>query len=297
MNQDSVNAWIFLNEDEPSGTNYKSRDSSYQRLIDKDVYQSVDILYLCFATILKTSDKTVPSGKGDTYTVEIGASDHPGGMTNFDYMRLITQDARKVNPDIQLSLTLGYGNGALISQIFTNSQKTPEEAAEAFAKNMVSYLKKYNLNGFDLDWEYPISSDTSQDQFKLLINAIGTEFEKEQKKYYLTISPAVADNLDADAINEYVDFINLQLYSGFTIPFEFTRIGINSDLFAYGAKFEGISPPDNKGYQTAEEAYKDNNEKYHYSRFTNWRLNSSNFVFEQDQQQQLYKLVNMQPVP
>ena len=296
MKQETVNAWIFLNEDEPSGTNYKSPNSCYQRLIDKKVYKSVDILYLCFATILKTSDKTVPSGKGDTYTVEIGASDHPGGMTNFDYMKLIVQDARKCNPDIQFALTLGYGNGSLLSQIFTNTSKSPGEAAEAFAKNLVCYLKKYNLNGFDLDWEYPISSDTSQDQFKMLINAIGAEFQKEQEKFYLTISPAVADILDADAVNDHVDFINLQLYSGFTFPAEFTQIGINSDLFAYGAKFEGSSPADNNGYQTAEEAYKDNSENYHYSKFTNWRLNSSNYVFEQDQQQQLYKLVNMQPV-
>ena len=29
----SVNAWIFLGEDEPSGTSYQSTNSSYQSLI------------------------------------------------------------------------------------------------------------------------------------------------------------------------------------------------------------------------------------------------------------------------
>jgi hypothetical protein len=48
--------------------------------------------------------------------------------------------------------------------------------------------------------------------FGYFINAIGALFkQRTEKKYYLTISPAVADNMDYTAINKNVDFVNLQL--------------------------------------------------------------------------------------
>jgi hypothetical protein len=36
-----INAWIFLNEDEPPGTNYNNSNSCYQSLIKYKVYNSV----------------------------------------------------------------------------------------------------------------------------------------------------------------------------------------------------------------------------------------------------------------
>src|SRR6202035_3755586 len=104
------------------------------------------------------------------------------------------------------------------------------------------------------------------------------------KHYYLTLSPAVATHLDATAVNNNMDFLNLQLYSGFTSPSDFVNAGINAKLFAYGAKFES-------NFQTASEAFQDNQKNYHYNIFTCWRLNSNNYVFEQQQQQSLYQLV------
>lgn len=271
-----VNAWIFLNEDEPAGTNYDSPNSCYQTLIQNDVYRAVDLLLVCFAEI-------VPAGDG-TYTIQIGDSAHPGGLTNQEYLQYIVRDARQNNPNVQIGVTLDYGNGSGISQIFPDPSNPDAQSAGAFAANLVAFLRANGLNGFDLDWEYPISSDTTQGQFATLINAVGAAFGQQPQKYYLTISPAVADNLDATAVNGYVDFVNLQLYSGFTYPAAFTGIGINQGLLAYGAKFES-------GYQTAQAAVKDNQANYHYPIYTSWRLNSNNFVFEQAQQQALYDLV------
>ena len=105
------------------------------------------------------------------------------------------------------------------------------------------------------------------------------------------LSPAETGHLDVAATNRFIDFMNLQLYSGFTFPTEFRDAGVNPELFAYGAKFEAICSSSEQGYQTAKEVYQDNKENYHYSIFTNWRLNSGNYVFEQTQQQELHKLV------
>lgn len=284
-----VNAWIFLNEDEPKingvAVGYNDPRSSYQRLIKDNIYQSVDMLNICFAVTVPTSETTVPQGNGDYYTLEMGSCDsHPDGLTNQDYMDYVLRDAKANNPNIKFMMTLLWGNGDTITNIFANTNNTPQENADHFAANLLAYLEHYNLDGFDIDWEYPISVDTTQEQFKMLFTAIGKVFKAQKKKYYLTLSPASVDNLDAPTVNDYFDFVNLQLYSGFTFPGEFTRAGVNKDLFAYGAKFES-------GYETANQAYT-NGTSAGYNTWTQWRLNSDNFEYEQDQQVKLFQLVH-----
>ncbi len=286
-----VNAWIFLNEDEPSKTNYNSATSCFQTLIKNNVYQAVDILYLCFAETVPTSAATVPAGNGSSYTIRMGASPHPNGLTNQNYMDYVIRDARKNNPSIKIAMTLVWGDPNQISNIFSNTKVTPQQNAANFAANLLAYLKKYNLDGFDIDWEPPLSG-TSENQITLLLNAIGTEFRQQTNKhYYLTLSPVTADNLDGGAVNKNVDFLNLQLYGG-TDQGDYIGAGINQDLLAYGAKFEATDSHSQQGYQTAQEAYNDNQTNYHFNNFTNWRLNSSNFAFEQAQQKILYQLVH-----
>ena len=283
MNTKMVNAWIFLNEDEPHGTTYNSPTSCYQTLIKNNVYQSVDLLYLCFATTIPTSAKSIPPGNGSSYTIEMGASNHRDGLTNQDYMNYIIRDSKKSNPNIKIAMTLEYGNANVLSQIFPDPANPDQQSADNFAANLMAYLKHYAIDGFDLDWESPICDTTTQAQFRLLIDAIGAQFKRQKDKhYYLTLSPASPGNLDVGAVNRNVDFLNLQLYSGFTSPSDYS--GVNADLFAYGAKFES-------GYQTAQQAYDDNKANYHYSVFTQWRLNSDNYQFEQTQQQELHSLV------
>lgn len=288
-----VNAWIFLNEDEPAGTNYNSPNSCYQSLIQNNVYQAIDVLYLCFVTTVPTGPDTCPVGDGSSYTIEIGASAHPQGLTNQDYMNYVIRDARKNNPNIKIAVTLNWGDGNLLSNIFPAPNNPDQQSADNFAANLMDYLKSFDLDGFDIDWESPISDQTTQDQFKLLINAIGAQFKQQtDRHYYLTLSPAEVGNLDAESVNNNMDFVTLQLYSGFTTPSEFTQAGIQKSLLAYGAKFEadGPSGPTGQGHQTAKNAYAEYT-KGGYSVITNWRLNSENYEFEQAQQKELYQLV------
>ena len=219
MTTKMVNAWIFLNEDEPHGTTYNSPTSCYQTLIKNNVYQSVDLLYLCFATTIPTSAKSIPPGDGSSYTIEMGASNHRDGLTNQDYMNYIIRDSKKSNPNIKIAMTLEYGNANVLSQIFPDPANPDQQSADNFAANLMAYLKHYGIDGFDLDWESPICDTTTQAQFRLLIDAIGAQFKRQKDKhYYLTLSPASPGNLDVGAVNRNVDFLNLQLYSGFTSP-------------------------------------------------------------------------------
>jgi Glycosyl hydrolases family 18 len=299
-----VNAWILLGEPDPvvngQSVGYNDPRSPYQLLIKNDVYRSVDILFLCFATPVPVSSTTIPAGAGGWYTLEIdcmcpppGSKPHPYGMTNQNYMENVIRDARANNPQIKICMSLDWGgDGKQIANIFSNRSFPPEENAKNFASSLMTYLEHYDLDGFDVDWESSLSDVTTQGQFKLLFTAIGSRFRSAGKKYYLTLSPAEVGNLDAGTVNSFFDFVTLQLYSGFTNPSDFTNAGVNGDLLAYGAKFEADqpSPPDGRGHQTAQAAYQQA-QQLGYTTYTAWRLNSQNYEFEQEQQVELYKLV------
>jgi len=272
----SVNAWIFLNEDEPPGSTYKTPGSSYQSLIEYGVYNNMDMLNMCFVEVLQTSPDTIPPGDGSSYTIRMGAPQH-----NQAYMDWLIQDARQANPNIKLLVTLVWGTENMLSQIFSADQSQWQQEAAAFAANLKAYLDHFQLDGFDVDWEYPICYGGSQQQFAILFTAVRAAFGTGGR-YLLTLSPAEVGNLDAPTVNSAFDFVTLQLYAGIS-PQEFIDAGIQADLLAYGAKFES-------GFQTAQEAY----EGYQaggYAVATQWRLNSTNFHFEQAQQMILYQLV------
>jgi hypothetical protein len=281
----SVNAWLFLNEDEPANSGYSSGDSCFQRLIGKRVYDAVDTLFIAFVNVVPTSPTTIPVGDSSTFTLANGDVSHPGGLNNADYMAYIVRDARKTNPNIRFLTTLNWGEGDMLSKIFAKAKTPPERAAaaKAFAGNMLAFLRHWGLSGFDIDWESPLSDDTSEADLTLLLNVIGTAFRAQNPPLLLTLSPVTAENLDAGAVNKNVAFLNLQLYGG-TSPDEYTGIGIDASLLAYGAKFES-------NYQDAEQAYQ-GAVAGHYATITQWRLNSSNFVYEQDQQRRLYQLAH-----
>src|SRR5262245_25056258 len=92
----SVNAWIYLAEDDPANTSYKSPNSSYQSLINFGVYKYVDMVNICFFEVVP--DQGTPG----SYTIAIESASHPAPYTNQDYMNMMIQDARAANPNIKI---------------------------------------------------------------------------------------------------------------------------------------------------------------------------------------------------
>ncbi|TDR81548.1 jacalin-like lectin [Paludibacterium purpuratum] len=290
----SVNAWIYLDEDEPAQTGYNSPDSCYQTLIRYDVYRATDMLNICFFNTVTLAD--------GSYSIVIGNIDkqHPGGGTNADYLKWVVRDARKTNPEIKILATLGYGANEL-NGIFSGPQSSWPASTAAFGKNLLTYLQQHDLDGFDVDWEAELDSSLTRQQFGMLFTAIRHAFDTAKDRYYyLTLSPAnFAPNLqyiDAEAVNGSCDFVNLQLYSGFINKREYLKIGINDKLLAYGAKFESIDGSDLAPYQCAQQAH-DGMLSGGYNIVTQWRLNSGDYQFEQAQQMLLHQLVYAESIP
>ena len=281
------NAWIFLNNDFPAGTNYYSPDSLYQRIINKGLYQASDCINLCFVDIVPTGPNTVPAGDGSSYTLFLDYVAHtasPGGQvpTNQDYMEWIVRDAKAANPKIKVLLTLLYGKQHLISQIYPDPANPDALSAQKFAANVVAYLQHYNLDGFDIDWEWDyLSDDTTQEQFKTTFCAVGPALK--QAGMLLTMGPATTDHLDPQTVNDHFDIIAFQMYSSNSLPGQFVNCGIDPAAFAYGVSFEAA-------VLTADQAFAEMQE-YGFKAVTTWRLNSGNYIYEQDQYAALAKLV------
>lgn len=276
-----VNAWISI-DDEPFNTKYDEPTGCYQTLIKYDIYQSIDILYICFVKIVPTGIDTIPYGDGSSYTLQ---------MDNIAYMKQILRDARKNNSDIKLGVTLDYKDKDMINRIFSSGN--PTQDANRFATNLFEYMFHYGLNALDVFWDGPLSNNTTVNNFKYFFSTIGKSFRDWNNTYYLSISPANNHNTDTDTINDYINIVNLQLYKNTRLQDQFN--GVSKNLFAYGAKFESTYPTElyfTKGYQTALSAYMLNTSDYHFNGYINWRLNSENFLFEQTQQQVLYALIH-----
>jgi hypothetical protein len=277
----AVDAWIYLGEDNPAGTNYYSSDSCYQTLIQYGVYDSVDMLGICFFSTAGTSGNL---------TLAMAGGGHPGGYTNAQYLQWIVRDARAANPDIKLLATLDYGTN-WFAPLFSSPQSGWQANVNAFAANLLAYLQANGLDGFDIDWESPICFDLTQPQFAMLFQAIRAAFATSTTKYfYLSLSPASVGNLDAPTVNSCFDVVNLQLYSGFTYPGDFTAAGVDASLLAYGAKFESTGNGDITPYQNAQGAFA-GYQSGGYGVAMNWRVNSGNFQFEQAQQMLLSELI------
>ncbi|MGN6317345.1 glycosyl hydrolase family 18 protein [Trinickia sp.] len=275
--QNGINAWVFLNEDEPPKTSYTSSDSCYQSLITSKVYDSATFLGIAFFEV-------VPAGQGST--IQIGNGSHPGGLTNQDYLNFVLRDAREVNPAIKFLATMVYSGSNTLAAIFSGGGD-PQTQASNFANNLVSYLKNNGMNGLDIDWEGDVSEQLTQAQFKILFSTIRSVFDQQPVKYYLSFTPAwPTSTIDYPTVNSAFDFVSPQFYDGTSLS-TFLDAGISPAVIGYGAQFEpGNAAPNASAQQVwnvVSEGFSSAGTQYNYQDIFMWRLNSGNFQFEQAQ--------------
>jgi glycosyl hydrolase family 18 (putative chitinase)/jacalin-like lectin domain-containing protein len=281
-----MNAWIYLNEDEPPNTNYNSSTSCYQSLINYKVYNSVTFQGIAFFEVISASNGS---------TIQIGSASHTGGLTNQDYLNFVLRDARQVNPNIMFLATMVYSGSNTLAAVFSGGGD-PQTEATAFANNLVTYLKNNGMNGMDVDWEGDVSDDMTKSQFQILFSTIRQVFDQQPVKYYLSFTPAsTTTSTDYPTVNSAFDFVSPQFYDGSQLS-EYLDAGISPTRIGYGAQFEpGNSKPNASAQQVwnaVSPGFSYNNTQYGYQDIFMWRFNSGNFQFEQAQYMILYQLGN-----
>ena len=119
---------------------------------------------------------------------------------------------RSQNPELKVMLSVGGWGAGNFSEMAAN-----EKHRQKFCQNCVEAVKKYNLDGIDIDWEYPSSSSAGISSspndianFTLLMkdlrNALGSD------KILTIASYAGVKYYNFSTCGQYLDFVNIMTY-------------------------------------------------------------------------------------
>lgn len=119
---------------------------------------------------------------------------------------------KQQKPDLKVSLSIGGWKSGRFSEMAADSA-----LRASFATDCQRVVQQFNLDGIDIDWEYPTitwagisASPDDTENFTLLMadirKAIGND------KLLTLASHASARFIDFEAVNPYVDFVNIMTY-------------------------------------------------------------------------------------
>jgi len=132
-------------------------------------------------------------------------------------------DLKKINPALKILISIG---GWSWSKNFSDAVLT-DTSTQNFALSAVAIVSKYNLDGIDIDWEYPgMIGDSNmyrpEDKqhytvlFKELREGLDSLSRTTHMKYYVTTavggSQAYIDHTEMDKVQQYTDYINIMSY-------------------------------------------------------------------------------------
>jgi chitinase len=145
------------------------------------------------------------------------------------------------NPSLKILVSVG---GWLWSGNFSDAVLTPQ-SRKAFIDSAVAFVERYNLDGLDIDWEYPgLAGATNhfrpedKQNYTAVLKELRARFNQEQKKLHRQLYLSVATGSDTDFLGhtemakvaKYVDTINLMCYDYYEPGSEPTT-GANAPLF------------------------------------------------------------------
>ncbi|MCR2823736.1 glycoside hydrolase family 18 protein [Lederbergia panacisoli] len=129
-----------------------------------------------------------------------------------------------VNPQLKTLISIGGWSWSVNMSLVARAEETRKQ----FADSAVAYIQEFDMDGVDLDWEYPVSGGMpnnhhdplDKENFTLLLqeirNALTKAEQEDGKKYLLTIASSAGfsylDNTELDKVADLVDYINIMTY-------------------------------------------------------------------------------------
>lgn len=140
-----------------------------------------------------------------------------GQLTNIG----LTGRFRQWNPDIKIVLSIGgWGAGGFSEMAMTAAGR------EAFAGSCLEAVERFELDGVDVDWEYPCSSlaDIASDprdreNFTLLLQALRDKLDGRSLSIAAGAGDYYIQGTEMDKVAEIVDYVQIMTYdmrNGFT---------------------------------------------------------------------------------
>jgi chitinase len=130
---------------------------------------------------------------------------------------------REQNADLKILISIG---GWSWSNYFSDAVLTPSSRRK-FAESSVAIVEKYDLDGVDIDWEYPgfkgednVFRPEDRENFVLMFEALRQELDRLSEKtgkiqLLTTAVPCFSEFLernDMGAAAQYLDYVNLMAY-------------------------------------------------------------------------------------
>jgi chitinase len=158
---------------------------------------------------------------------------------------------RRQNPTFTVLVSVG---GWLWSTSFSDVSLTPQSRS-VFVQSVMDFLRRYDLDGLDIDWEYPGMAGAghrfrSQDghNFTLLLEELRKQFDQEtattHRRLYLTIAAGASSDYLAHTemkqVQKFVDTVNLMAYD-YVEPGDEPLTGHHAPLFANPADVRNYS--------------------------------------------------------
>jgi chitinase len=127
-------------------------------------------------------------------------------------------ELKKQYPHLKIMVSIGgWGGCASCSGLFASAEHRGN-----FAKSTVALFKKYNIDGLDLDWEYPAIEGypghawdkSDKNNFTELVKALRTEMGSDFLLSFAAggFTKYLQESIDWGAVMPQVDFVNLMTY-------------------------------------------------------------------------------------
>lgn len=148
---------------------------------------------------------------------------------------------KKLDPSLTVLVSVG---GWLGSGHFSDMALT-EQSRRTFIDSVIAFLEKYNLDGLDIDWEYPGQPGAGnrfrpedRQNYTALLRELRERFTQEEKtlhrRLYLSVATGAESSFlqhtDMAQAQRYVDTVNLMTYD-YSVPGGDNLTGLNAPLF------------------------------------------------------------------
>jgi chitinase len=147
-------------------------------------------------------------------------------LDNDEYNFAMLDSLRLRNPGLKILVSVG---GWSRSTYFSDAAFT-EESRAIFSESALEFIKRYNLDGIDLDWEYPgnpgagnVFRAADRENFTLLLQELRVRLDRqtvldgrEENPYLLTIATGASQgflqNTEMHKAQQYLDYVLLMTY-------------------------------------------------------------------------------------
>lgn len=216
---------------------------------DQIPWQKITRLYIGFATVKDGVLTDLPEGTT--------AHDDVTREEMQRRIREITALCREHNPDAEIFITSNFG-GKMDSE-YAGAAADPRK----YADSVVAYVKDYDLDGYDMDWESGSIDDYAPELTSLLMathDAFAAAGNSPRGRPYLlthTVWPGVESPSTVAGLKDAVDQINIMSYgTGDTYDLASYADAYHAAGFPYGKMIGGLESergyPENGGPDTAD---------------------------------------------